>query len=102
MTVEANIDELARLLAELEKRHPLDPAWPILRAQVQRMHADIEARINADIQSAIDELGNACAALEPSVREQFLRSIEAENPAYGRWICEEIEQYLARNSRGCL
>jgi hypothetical protein len=86
MTVEANIDELARLLAELEKRHPLDPAWPILRAQVQRMHADIEARINADIQSAIDELGNACAALEPADRHRIMSEFQKAYPGLGDLI----------------
>jgi F0F1-type ATP synthase membrane subunit b/b' len=86
MTVEENIEELARLLAELEKRHPLDPAWPELRAQVQRMHADIEARIEAEILSALEEFRSACAALDPAVREKLIADLLQHYPECATFI----------------
>ncbi len=86
MTIDEMIDELARLLAQLEKRHPLDPAWPELRAQVQRMNADIEARISADIRFALEEFRNACAALEPSVREKLIADLLQHYPEFATFI----------------
>jgi hypothetical protein len=86
MTVEENIDELARLLAELEKRHPLDPTWPILRAQVQRMHADIEVWIRTEIRSALEEFRNACAALDPAVREKLIADLLQHYPECATFI----------------
>jgi hypothetical protein len=80
MTIDDDIDALARKLTQLEALDPLDPAWPQRHAEVQRMHGDVEARIKVEIRAAAEEFKNVCAGLDPPIRDKVMPDIAKQYP----------------------
>jgi hypothetical protein len=98
MTIDDDIDALARKLTQLEALDPLDPAWPQRHAEVQRMHGDLEARIKAEIRAAAEEFENVCAGLDPAVREKLMADLISRFPDHATFIQRAL-QFSQQNSR---